>query len=251
MFYVYIIEDKITKEYYIGSRKYNGRNIENDKYLGSPHVWKPNINNLVKKIIKTGFDSMNEAILYERELIINSINDPLNRNYSIPHGRFHRSDLITAINNNGKIVSICKNDPLFGIEYFGVTKGKVLVKDKYNNTFFVSVTDERYLKGDFIHNNIGIMPSGKDHPNWGKKQINDGFNQKLVLEEELSIYLENGWKIGTLQKDKRTISSHYDRVWITNGVSNKRLKEEDLIFFIEKGWKKGRTFLKKYNTNKK
>jgi hypothetical protein len=37
------------------------------------------------------------------------------------------------------------------------------------------------------------------------------------------------WVLGTLQKNKKTISSHYDRIWITNGVNNKRVKEEDFL----------------------
>lgn len=251
MFYVYRVEDKITKEYYIGSRKYNGKNIEDDKYLGSPYIWKPNINNLIKKIIKEGFNSMEEAISYERKLIIKNIDNPLNRNYAIPYSRFHRSNLITAVNSSGKIVSINKEDPLFGKEYFGVTKGKVLVKDKNSNVFFVSIDDERYLNGEFIHNNIGIMPTGESHPNWGKKQINNGQEQKLVHEDDLINYLNEGWVLGTLQKNKKTISSHYDRIWITNGVNNKRVKEEDFLIYLEKGWKEGRTFTKKYNKRKK
>jgi hypothetical protein len=57
--------------------------------------------------------------------------------------------------------------------------------------------------------------------------------------------------LGTLQKNKKTISSHYDRIWITNGVNNKRVKEEDFLIYLEKGWKEGRTFTKKYNKRKK
>lgn len=251
MFYVYKVIDKSTKEYYIGSRKYKGKDPYDDKYLGSPYIWKPNISNLVKIIIKDDFKSMEEAILYERELIIKNIDDKLNRNYSIPYGRFHRVNLITAVSRNGKVTTIHKDDPLFGVEYFGITKGKVLVRDRDNNILLVSTDDDRYLSGELIHNNKFIMPKGKNHPNWGKKHINNGVKQKIISTDEIDYYLNNGWILGTLQKNKKTVSSHYDRIWITKDNKNKRVEEKEIDYYLNNGWLKGRTFNKKYNKRNK
>jgi hypothetical protein len=50
MFYVYRVEDKITKEYYIGSRKYNGKNIETD-FLGWLKIVMVKLYQLIKKIL--------------------------------------------------------------------------------------------------------------------------------------------------------------------------------------------------------
>jgi hypothetical protein len=244
-FYVYKITDVITNEYYIGSRKFNG-DVNEDKYLGSPHTWKPNIENLIKVIIKSDFRNMTDAILYERMLIVDNINNELNRNYAIPNGRFHRSNLITAINKEGKIISLHKNDPLFGVDFFGVTKGKVLVRDKNNNLLFIHNDDERYLSGEFINNNKFVSPKGENHPNWNKKQINDGVNQKLVSVSELSEYMLSGWVLGTLQKNKRTISSHHNTTWVNKEGINKRISKGDLMCFLDSGWVKGRINLKKY-----
>ena len=223
MFYVYKVTDIYTNEYYIGSRKFDG-DIMEDKYLGSPYTWKPNVKNLKKVIIQSDFKSMEEAILYERYIIIGCIDDPLNRNYSIPNGRFHRVNLITAISKEGKIVSIHKKDPLFGVEYFGITKGLVLVRDKGNNIFLISKNDERYLNGELLNNNIFTSHKGENHKNWNKKQINNGISQKLVDCSEIESYLNNGWIIGTLQKNKRTVSSHFDTTWVNKDSINKRNK---------------------------
>ena len=245
-FYVYLVEDQSTKEFYIGSRGFDGNPL-NDKYLGSPYTWKPNFKNLSKKILKYDIDNMYDAISYERELILNNINNPLNRNYSIPYSRFNRSDLITAKDKNGKILSISKNDPLFGIEFVGVTKGLVLVKDENNNKFLVSTSDERYINGDLVHNNIGLI-SGDSHPNYGKIWINNGEKQIFIKNEDSRLYLENSWKIGTLQKNKRTNSSHHNTTWINKDGINKRIKKDDLINHINEGWSSGRIGLKKYKT---
>ena len=166
MYYVYKIIDSETNEFYYGSRKYEGDDINKDKYMGSPYIWKPNIENLIKIIIKNDFKTMEDTILYERDLIIQNIDNPLNRNYSIPNGRFHRVNLVTAISKKGKIVSIHRNDPLFGIEYTGVTKGMVLAKDIKGEIFFISKNDKRYKNGELVHNNKGNIPMGTDHPNW-------------------------------------------------------------------------------------
>ena len=245
-FYVYIVEDLHTKEFYIGSRGFSGDPLE-DKYLGSPYIWKPNIKNLVKKILKSDFENMDDAISYEREIIIDNINNPLNRNYSIPYSRFNRSELITAIDKEGKIVSLSKNDPLFGIDFVGVTKGLVLVKDKDNNKFLVSTSDERYINGELIHNNIGMLV-GDNHPNYGKNWINNGDRQIFINANNIESYLEKGWKIGTLQKNKRTNSSHYNTTWVNINGINKRIDKNELSDYTDKGWLMGRVGLKKYKT---
>lgn len=245
-FYVYFVEDQSTKEFYIGSRGFDGNPLD-DKYLGSPYTWKPNFKNLSKKILKYDIENMYDAISYERELILNNINNPLNRNYSIPYSRFNRSDLITAKDKNGKILSISKNDPLFGIEFFGITKGLVLVKDENNNKFLVSTSDERYINGDLVHNNIGLI-RGDSHPNYGKIWINNGEKQIFIKNEDIKLYLGNSWEIGTLQKNKRTNSSHYNTTWINKDGINKRIKKDDLINHINEGWSGGRIGLKKYKT---
>lgn len=85
--YVYKLEDKITGEYYFGSRSHSIP--ENDKYMGSMKTWKPNKLNLVKTVVRDDFETREDAILFEAETIRKNINDKLNRNYVIPPFKFH------------------------------------------------------------------------------------------------------------------------------------------------------------------
>ena len=59
-------------------------------------------------------------------------------------------------------------------------------------------------------------------------------------------YVESGWKLGTLQKNKRTISSHHNTTWVNKCGINKRISENSLTEFLDSGWVKGRINLKKY-----
>jgi hypothetical protein len=82
--YVYKIEDIITGEFYFGSRSYNGNPID-DLYMGSMKTWKPIKSNLIKIIINDTFTNRDSATIYEKKIIKESINHPLNRNYNIPN----------------------------------------------------------------------------------------------------------------------------------------------------------------------
>jgi hypothetical protein len=91
--YVYKITDPVTNEYYIGSRSCN--DIFTDDYMGSYYVWKPDdVNRLVKEIIEKNFETREDALVYEAQLIKSCINDVLNRNYSIPDKNFHNTNKI-------------------------------------------------------------------------------------------------------------------------------------------------------------
>lgn len=92
-FYVYRIDDPITKEFYIGSRGCNCVVLDDD-YMGSMKSWKPDDKSrLLKTILKIGFNSMSDAIEYESGIIKENINHSLNRNYYIPNKGFHASGL--------------------------------------------------------------------------------------------------------------------------------------------------------------
>ena len=85
-FYVYRIDDLTTGEYYFGSRKSKVKPKQDNKYLGSPKVWDINENHtIIKTIIAEGFKTRREALKFEGQIISKYINDPLNRNYAIPH----------------------------------------------------------------------------------------------------------------------------------------------------------------------
>lgn len=86
--YVYKITDKTNKKFYFGSRSCKCE-PENDNYLGSPCVWKPNKENLEKLILVKNFDNRSEAISVESKFIKENIDNELNENYYIPNEGFH------------------------------------------------------------------------------------------------------------------------------------------------------------------
>lgn len=87
-YYVYKVVDTTTNQFYIGSRGCFG-NPDDDYYMGSMTTWNPNKDNLIKEIIKSDFLNRRECIAYERMLIKECINEPLNENYHIPGEGFH------------------------------------------------------------------------------------------------------------------------------------------------------------------
>ena len=111
--YVYLITCIETKEFYYGSRACNCAPVKDIKYYGSPKKWVlPPKEKLKKEIIQI-FSTRDEAFLFERELIIKTINDPLSRNYMIPNTTFHFSGKVVVKTSDGKNIVISNKDPLF------------------------------------------------------------------------------------------------------------------------------------------
>ncbi len=97
--------------------------------------------------------------------------------------------------------------------------GKVVVKDKHGNNSQVSVHDEKYLSGELVSINCGMVivrdiengsiksvslnefhkNDNYNGINSNKTIINKDKNEKFVNKTELNVYLELGWKIGRLK----------------------------------------------------
>lgn len=108
--YVYKITDPHTEEYYIGVRSCDCK-ISEDSYMGSYATWEPkNINDLEKSIVKFGFKSRDTANKFERELIIEHIEDSLNRNFKVPGENFHVKGMVTVKDKHGNTSLVDKND---------------------------------------------------------------------------------------------------------------------------------------------
>ena len=86
--YVYKITDPITGQFYFGSRSHG--DPETDDYMGSMKSWTPvDEGRLVKEIIRDDFETREDAIDFEDEIIGKYIDDELNENYYRPHNGFH------------------------------------------------------------------------------------------------------------------------------------------------------------------
>lgn len=88
--YVYKLTDITTNEFYYGSRSCDHSPDEDSDYMGSMVTWNPVKENLVKDLIEINFNTRDDAMLYENEIIKKYINDELNRNYATPYGKFYR-----------------------------------------------------------------------------------------------------------------------------------------------------------------
>ena len=86
-YYVYRLDDPITKEFYFGSRQCKC-DIENDPYMGSMSTWSPDKSKLIKSILKSDFENRETALQYESNIIKENIKHPLNRNYHVPNKGF-------------------------------------------------------------------------------------------------------------------------------------------------------------------
>lgn len=110
--YTYKLELPETKEYYFGSRTSKVKPTDDVYYMGSMKSWRPNKKKLVKTIIREDFNSREECIKHERELILNHRQDKLNMNGHIPGVSFNTLGLGQYIDENGKIFRVSKNDDL-------------------------------------------------------------------------------------------------------------------------------------------
>jgi len=103
-FYAYKIIDKTTNEFYYGSRSCYGNPTDDNSYMGSMVTWKPNKENLIKEILKDDFNSRDELMEYESNIIKENINNPLNRNYHIPNEGFHVDGSVGRLYKTKKIL---------------------------------------------------------------------------------------------------------------------------------------------------
>jgi hypothetical protein len=182
--YVYRVEDLETGEFYIGSRSTELLPEEDSKYKGSQYYWKltkDQKDKLEKTIIKSDFSSRTEAVLFEGILIKENFNDPLNRNGTIPDGKYH-------------------------------TKGKAIVKDNDGNILCVDINDERYLNGELVSINKGrkfteehkkkISWLGKSHTQESRekmsksqkgKERNHRTRAKILIQMDLNMNFIREW----------------------------------------------------------
>lgn len=156
--YVYIVTDPITKEFYIGSRSCKCLPEEDVTYKGSPYQWKlskEQKKRLEKEIVVSSFDSRKSCIEFEASLIKKHFHDPLNRNGTIPDGKYH-------------------------------TFGKVVVKNSNGEKFCVDKKDERYLSGELVNVNKGKKLSDlhKEKISWKGKFHKEETKTKISLSQK-------------------------------------------------------------------
>lgn len=249
--YFYRTENLINGNYYYGVHKTS--NLE-DGYLGSGKrilmaIEKYGKENFKKEILLF-FDTYNEALKYESEIVteqllldsscynialggksdtgflrqgpalINKQTGDLikpknieeyNDLYKTGNYSGHTKGKTLFKSDEGKVYCINKNDEkIEQLNLHGICYNKIMCKDKNGNVYWIDKDDERYLNGTLI-----LF--------WK--------NRKHTEETKRKIGIKNSIKQQGLK------NSQYGTCWITNEIENKKIHKGDLIPL---GWKLGR-----------
>lgn len=232
--YVYMITDTLTNEYYIGSRSCIC-SIETDEYMGSYKTWNPDdTSRLKKQIIKSDFKTRGEAIEYESKLIMENINNELNRNYHIPSKGFNMFGVKMSVESRKKlseahIGKIFSNEhrynmsisrlgkrweDLFGIEH--ATELRETRSNKYlgsgNPMYGVIPSKERIGKQKnslrkYYENNEHPF-AGKTHSDRTKHKISQKHNKKVIHIDTGLIFESQLHAADYFMVDNGTVSLH-------------------------------------------
>ena len=222
--YLYKITNLINNKYYY--RIHSTSNI-NDGYMGSGSL-------LFKAIKKYGKHNFKKEILYyfdNRKELLNKENEIVNESviyddnsYNLSEGGKQGSNhVIIAKDSNNNILAVTDKDFRWTSgELVGVTKGFCTFLDKNNNIVYTSMDDPRIINGELK----GLTT--------GRKHIYRGNDEKLVLLEDLQLYLDDGWKLGS---PKSIVSK--GKIMINNGKNNKFISIDELSNYINNGWVRG------------
>jgi group I intron endonuclease len=126
--YVYKLTEAKTKEFYYGVRTCDCNPIE-DSYLGSMVAWKPNKDNLIKEIVSE-FESREEAVTFESNIIMENIKHPLNRNYHTGmgmafYGKSHSNETKEKTSNTMQGKHVGEKNPFYGKKHSLETLKKI------------------------------------------------------------------------------------------------------------------------------
>jgi hypothetical protein len=217
--YVYKLIHNESGEFYIGSRS-SLLHPSIDGYMGSMKTWKINKTTLIKEILKEGFLTIDELREYEKMMIEESIDDPLNRNYHIPPIQFRTNGMVPVRDKNDKTFLVSVNDDRYISGELvhaakGTQIGQIVVIDKDGYKFKVDKNDPRYLSGEIKSHLIGLKiklnkrldPNhsskftqiGKLNSQYGTMWIHNkklGKNAKIKKNAEIPA----DWEIGRIQK---------------------------------------------------
>ena len=225
-YYVYKLVDPITKQYYYGSRGFDG-NPENDSYMGSMKTWKPeDKSRLIKTIIKSNFTDLPEAIEFESNIISNEIDNPLNENYYIPNKGFHTDGLnwkLSEVSKENISKSRIKNETAKGENnpMFGKTHTDEAKKKMSNSAMGRIRTEESKIKQTNSRKGIKFT---EEH----KKSLRESHIGKVHTEESKKLISENNalyWKGKSRSEEtkKKISESNKGRIGCWKG---KKLSEE-------------------------
>ena len=177
-----------------------------------------------KRYIGSSVNTRSRLLQHRSQLKRNvHYNSALQKDFNINHFEFY---VLEYCDKNSLL-----NKEQYWIDFYGGINSKNLYNQwnvdwsDYNKSFSknVSIATIKAQKDPIIRNKMSVSHigkkhsletiekiskgnKGKNHPKgintWfkGRKRVNNGINNKFVLPEELDKYLNQGWKLGGIQK---------------------------------------------------
>ena len=242
-FYVYKMSIPDTGEFYFGSRKCQCIPEKDIKYTGSMCSWKPDKLKLVKEILYKDFETHQDVLLKETELIKEHIKNPLNKNYSLPNGDLYihspkewilkkygeekGNEILKKINEKNSSIWRKGNKPWNTGKHLSEEHSKNIRKTWHSEKRMKVMQSQEYK------DNMSKSLSGEKNPMFNKTiyevwHIKYG---KEIADKKLEEYKNN-------LKGK---------IWIRNVLLNKskQIKQNELEKYLSEKWEAGRQPQKK------
>jgi hypothetical protein len=236
-YYTYKIVKNDTQHYYLGRRKFHGKNPLDDGYFGSGTI----IKRLVAKYGKDSFtktiicfyDDIDSLIQAEKYLISeDSLNDPLCLNIALGGGGDWSS-----INYSQK----AKDNFMAAVQSaeYRANMSRIINSDEVKNRI-ISTIKETTDSIEWKSKHSAIQKEVQNRP---EEKLRNSIAQKIAQNTELvrnkkRVGQKNAWLNQEYrEKHKAGISN---RAIITDGVITKNVKIENLQEYLNQGWIKGR-----------
>ena len=236
--YCYRVDNLLNGKYYIGKRSCFG-DPEKDPYMGSGRniqraIKRYGIENF-KKTVLAEFDTEEDAYLCEAELVTkDTLLDPMC--YNICLGGIGGQRGTVYLNKDGEMTRIMPE--LIGkflAEGWNLGWSDSMRKAHLHRV----VSEETRKKISELHRKMHEFRAGFTS---GRIKIsNEDRKQSLyIFPEDLSKYLEQGWKLGHLVRTNlKKAQKRIGEITVTDGTIEKHIHPEDLDKYLGSGWVRG------------
>ena len=237
--YFYKIVNNINDNFYYGIHSTDDLD---DNYKGSGTrlrvaYKKYGLSNFTKHILRF-FDTRNELLKYEREIVTPSLCNE-NTCYNIVVGGCG-SDvfLISVRDSNGNPTQVSRDEFIKNSnKYVHHSKGRIVLNNGLIHKYVLPNELDKYLSNGWVRGGVSRNIGAKSQVK-GFVWLTDGKNQKRVHKQYIEEYISKGWTIGTCQKSTKGY------IKLTNGVENVSIDPnhtEQINYYLSKGWVYGIT----------
>lgn len=166
----------------------------------------------------------------------------MSRECSIQQLKNFVQNKVKVIDKSGNIFVVDKNDPRYiNGEFINTQKGMIATIDKEGKSHYVSVNDARYLSGELIPKNVSAK---------GKVSIRDKNGKYYLVDKNDSRVTSGDYVMSTkglkyTEEQRRKIKEAKTKTkmtWVNNGIVHKYLPLCDIDSFLNNNpdWEQGR-----------